>query len=191
MSSISWHCGLHSMICFVKLACAIQFEIRVHHPEVHLIFIREQNTTASIYIFVTIQYRVLKPFGFEISLRLWNQTMSKLLERGQSGARIDRIVWVVNAAWQRATEVRNRMLQELRICGGKRFLKKNLSCLCCLLAFCSLFWMWKGEIAKMLHDDRHKLCIYQIIHSNSEHIIYKYLFTWNIQELLVSLWFSM
>ena len=47
--------------------------------------------------------------------------MSKLLERGQSGARIDRIVWVVNAAWQRATEVRNRMLQELRICGGKRF----------------------------------------------------------------------
>ena len=26
-----------------------------------------------------------------------------------------------------------------------------------LLAFCSLFWMWKGEIAKMLHDDRHKL----------------------------------
>ena len=99
---------------------------------------------------------MLKAFGFEISLRLWSQTMSKLLERGQSGARIDRIVWVVNAAWQRATEVRNRMLQELRICGGKRFLKKKLKLLM-LLAFCSLFWMWKGEIAKMLHDDRHKL----------------------------------
>lgn len=78
--------------------------------------------------------------------------MSKLLERGQSGARIDRIVWVVNAAWQRATEVRNRMLQELRICGGKRFWKKLK-----LLVFCSLSWMWKGKIANMLRDDRHKL----------------------------------
>lgn len=63
--------------------------------------------------------------------------MSKLLERGQSGARIDRIVWVVNAAWQRATEVRNRMLQELRICGGKRFLKKKLKLL--MLLACFLF----------------------------------------------------
>ena len=40
--------------------------------------------------------------------------MSQLLQRGKQGAVIDRIVWVVNAAWQRATELRNRMLQELR-----------------------------------------------------------------------------
>jgi hypothetical protein len=40
--------------------------------------------------------------------------MSQLLQRGKEGAVLDRIVWVVNAAWQRATELRNRMLQELR-----------------------------------------------------------------------------
>jgi len=63
--------------------------------------------------------------GASYDEKLWNQTMSKLLERGQSGARIDRIVWVVNAAWQRATEVRNRMLQELRMSFGVD-LYKNL-----------------------------------------------------------------
>jgi len=63
--------------------------------------------------------------GASYDEKLWSQTMSKLLERGQSGARIDRIVWVVNAAWQRATEVRNRMLQELRMSFGVD-LYKNL-----------------------------------------------------------------
>ncbi|CAK9032109.1 unnamed protein product [Durusdinium trenchii] len=52
--------------------------------------------------------------GAEHDTRLWNQTMTQLLARGQSGSKIDCIVWVVNAAWQRATEVRNRMLKELR-----------------------------------------------------------------------------
>ena len=44
--------------------------------------------------------------------------MSQLLQRGKRGQAIDRIVWVVNAAWQRATELRNRMLQELRAVAG-------------------------------------------------------------------------
>lgn len=40
--------------------------------------------------------------------------MHSLRSRASRGFRIDRIIWVVNAAWQRATELRNRMLQELR-----------------------------------------------------------------------------
>lgn len=56
--------------------------------------------------------------GESYDSKLWNRTMSQLLQRGKKGAVIDRIVWVVNAAWQRATELRNRMLQELRMSFG-------------------------------------------------------------------------
>ena len=43
---------------------------------------------------------------------LWNSTMRNLLSQSQS--RIDNIVWVMNAAWQRGTADRNMMLRELR-----------------------------------------------------------------------------
>ena len=43
---------------------------------------------------------------------LWNRTMRNLLN--QSGSRIDNIVWVMNAAWQRGTADRDMMLRELR-----------------------------------------------------------------------------
>lgn len=43
---------------------------------------------------------------------LWNSTMRNLLS--QSESRIDNIVWVMNAAWQRGTADRDLMLRELR-----------------------------------------------------------------------------
>ncbi|CAE7481229.1 unnamed protein product [Symbiodinium necroappetens] len=43
---------------------------------------------------------------------LWNNTMQNLLDQGE--AEIDKVVWVMNAAWQRGTASRDKMLQELR-----------------------------------------------------------------------------
>ena len=43
---------------------------------------------------------------------LWNHTMQNLLDQGDR--RIDSIVWVMNAAWQRGTASRDMMLKELR-----------------------------------------------------------------------------
>ncbi|CAE7463930.1 unnamed protein product [Symbiodinium sp. CCMP2592] len=43
---------------------------------------------------------------------LWNETMQDLRDR--SAGRIDSIVWVMNAAWQRGTATREMMLKQLR-----------------------------------------------------------------------------
>ena len=44
---------------------------------------------------------------------MWNETMSYLVNRSGHDS-IDRIVWVINAAWQRATAARKMILHELR-----------------------------------------------------------------------------
>ncbi|CAE7521653.1 unnamed protein product, partial [Symbiodinium sp. KB8] len=44
---------------------------------------------------------------------MWNQTIDEILRKSQD-QRIDRIVWVLNAAWQRGVAMREMMLKELR-----------------------------------------------------------------------------
>ncbi|CAE7784025.1 unnamed protein product, partial [Symbiodinium sp. CCMP2456] len=49
--------------------------------------------------------------GDEKDKELWNNTMAKLRATRQ---RVDRIVWVLNAAWQRGASMRQLMIKELR-----------------------------------------------------------------------------
>ena len=45
--------------------------------------------------------------------KMWNKTINEILSKSQE-QEIDRIVWVVNAAWQRGVAMREMMLKELR-----------------------------------------------------------------------------
>lgn len=58
--------------------------------------------------------------------KLWNNTMTQLKDANTKATRIHRIVWVINAAWKRATDVRELMLKELRMSFGVD-LYKNLA----------------------------------------------------------------
>ena len=51
--------------------------------------------------------------GSDRDKELWNETMELILKR-DSGQKIDRIVWVINAASQRGTAARELMFRELR-----------------------------------------------------------------------------
>lgn len=64
--------------------------------------------------------------GKDHDAKLWNNTMAQLKHANTKATRIHRIVWVINAAWKRATDVRELMLKELRMPFGVD-LYKNLA----------------------------------------------------------------
>lgn len=147
-------------------------------PKVHLIFIREQNTTASTYIFVIIYYRVLKPFGFEIS-------QSKVMESNNEQVVGTWSKWCSHWSHRMggkccmATSHRSAKSDAARIAHlwRQKIFEKNLSCLCCLL-FVHCFGCGKGRLQKCcMMIDINALCKSQIINSTSEPIyIYIYVY---------------
>ncbi|CAE7473900.1 unnamed protein product [Symbiodinium sp. CCMP2592] len=70
---------------------------------------------------------------------MWDETMSYLISRSGHSS-VDRIVWVINAAWQRATAGRKLVLHELRKSFGI-YLYRNLD-----LVFNFLFLHYDSEI---------------------------------------------
>ncbi|CAE7822674.1 unnamed protein product, partial [Symbiodinium sp. CCMP2456] len=51
--------------------------------------------------------------GEEEDAKMWSQTVDDILEKNKN-QKIDRIVWVLNAAWQRGVAMRELMIKELR-----------------------------------------------------------------------------